>query len=138
MKIETGSRSKLKISIPVVACVLATLGVGSISPAAAKQNAVEKRCGWLTNPSPGNSYFFDRDGRWILGEQGGYQLADEDEARLPATRRGSAIVDSRGYGYSCSCLNMQVDRKSRRAVRIVSGTALPLKQCRADRRLPKM
>lgn len=128
----------MKITLPLAACIASALCIAPVLPAAARQDAVQKRCGWLSNPSPGNSYFFDRDGRWIVGEQGGYQISDADEARLPAMGRGSSVVDRRGYGYSCTCLDMQIDRKSRRVVRIVSGTGVPLKRCRADKRLPRM
>ena len=37
----------------------------------------EMRCGWFSNPTPGNASLYDRDGEWIIGVQGGYQ-ADGD------------------------------------------------------------
>jgi len=33
-------------------------------------NAVEARCGWLFNPTPRNWYLIDKDGRWIISQQG--------------------------------------------------------------------
>ena len=32
----------------------------------------ETRCGWLANPTPANYWFYDKDGEWTIGEQGGY------------------------------------------------------------------
>jgi hypothetical protein len=34
-------------------------------------SALERRCGWLDNPSPANWWLVDKDGTWILMEQGG-------------------------------------------------------------------
>ncbi|HEY2847367.1 MAG TPA: DUF4087 domain-containing protein, partial [Pyrinomonadaceae bacterium] len=39
--------------------------------------ASETRCGWFSDPTPGNEWLNDRDGVWIIGVQGGYQ-ADWD------------------------------------------------------------
>lgn len=50
-----------------------------ISPLFSKQDSLETRCGWFHNPSPANITLYDRDGEWILGVQGGYQLKDDWE-----------------------------------------------------------
>lgn len=122
--------------VPLAVSAAAALALGAM-PATA-QAPVQKRCGWLVNPTPANWYFFDRDGRWVLGEQGGYQISLADLKRLPEDVPGTFVADSRGYGYNCVCLNMRVDQKAARVTRIASGSALPLKRCRTDKRLPKM
>ncbi|WP_413167911.1 DUF4087 domain-containing protein [Capilliphycus salinus ALCB114379] len=38
-------------------------------------DALETRCGWLTNPTPANCYLKDTDGSWTLSVQGGYQAS---------------------------------------------------------------
>lgn len=116
--------------------LMAAVPVLAAAPAA--QSPVQKRCGWLVNPTPANWYFFDRDGRWVLGEQGGYQISIADLNHLPKDEPGTFVADGRGYGYNCVCLNMRVDQKTTHVTRIVSGSALPLKRCRTDKRLPKM
>jgi hypothetical protein len=75
---------------------------------AAPQSAPQTRCGWLQNPTPANWWLIDRDGEWLIGAQGGYQA--------PVT----------------------TDRRSRRVTRIYSARPVPLRQCRADRRLPRL
>ncbi|MEO1404760.1 MAG: DUF4087 domain-containing protein, partial [Cyanobacteria bacterium J06635_1] len=41
-------------------------------------SAVEKRCGWLENPTPSNWWLNDRDGSWGISFQGGYQADGMD------------------------------------------------------------
>lgn len=114
-------------------CLLLTallLGCGSAAVAR------ERRCGWFTNPTPANWYLFDRDGRWVFGEQGGYQMPDTSWDRLPQFQEGQWIrVNTANYGYGCACLNVATDRRTRRVTQVSSSRALPLRQCRADPRL---
>jgi hypothetical protein len=98
---------------------------------------VERRCGWLSNPSPGNWDFVDRDGTWELttqGEEGAIAGLPEDR---PQGRRWWVETRSGGYGYGCMCLDLQVDRPARRILGITSGKALPLSRCRTDKKLRK-
>ena len=39
----------------------------------------ETRCGWFSNPTPGNISLYDRDSEWIIGVQGGYQVEGDWE-----------------------------------------------------------
>jgi hypothetical protein len=97
--------------------------------------ATERRCGWLQNPTPANWWLIDRDGEWLIGAQGGYQAPGMDN--MPdMTTRGWVEVNGH-YGYGCACMTVATDRRSRRIIRIVSATPVPLSQCRADRRLPR-
>ena len=102
------------------------------APAAAAQS---RRCGWLHNPTPGNWWLTDRDGQWILGTQGGRQVEGMDE--IP-DMSGPEWQETNGYyGYGCACLTLTVDPSSREVIRIGSAEPKPLKQCRADKRLPR-
>lgn len=103
---------------------------------AAPASATERRCGWLSNPTPGNWSLIDRAGEWTIGEQGGYQASGID--RIPAQSSREWVVTNAGdYGHGCVCLTVAADRAAMRIRRIVSGTPRRLAQCRADRLLPR-
>jgi hypothetical protein len=97
--------------------------------------AAEKRCGWLHHPTPANWWLEDRDGQWILASQGGDQVPGMEDMPDMSTR---GWVKTNGYyGYGCACLTVETDRKNMRIKRVLAGSPLPLRQCRADRRLPR-
>ena len=103
---------------------------------AAPQSAPQTRCGWLQNPTPANWWLRDRDGEWTLGVQGGYQAPGMDE--MPDMSSAGWVEVNGHYGYGCACLRVSVDRRSGRVTRLYSARPLPLRQCRADRRLPRL
>ena len=110
--------------------LIAMLGaLAAFAPAAAP----ERRCGWLHNPTPANWWLVDRDGEWLLGAQGGYQAPGMDEMPDMSTR-GWVEVNGH-YGYGCACMRVNTDRRTGRVTRLYSATPVPLRQCRADRRL---
>jgi hypothetical protein len=103
--------------------VPAALASGGTQPAAVL------RCGWFDNPSPGNVTLTDRDGEWIIAEQGGHQVPWTRPRFGPkewvAAGRGS-------YGYGCACLKLHADSETREVSRIESARARPLAACRND------
>ncbi len=104
--------------------------------AAAPAPGPQRRCGWLQNPTPANWWLLDRDGEWTLSAQGGYQASGMDNMPDMSTR---GWVETNGsYGYGCACMTVTVNRASGRITRIHSATPVPLRQCRADRRLPRL
>ena len=110
-------------------CALAT----TVTTRAADAPGFERRCGWISNPSPGNWEFIDKDGTWGIAEQGGDDRAlDGLPDDRPSGKRWWVETQSGGYGYGCMCLNVQVQKKDRRFVRIDSGKSLPLAKCRKD------
>ncbi|KAF1050578.1 MAG: hypothetical protein GAK43_02752 [Stenotrophomonas maltophilia] len=94
---------------------------------------LERRCGWLENPTPADVTLSDRDGTWFIGTQGGAQ-AEGDWTPTFAdgqwVRSGTA-----NYGYGCACLGMQVDQASHQVLRVANPQAKPLQACRGDRSL---
>ena len=96
----------------------------------------ERRCGWLHNPTPANWWLVDRDGEWLIGAQGGYQAPGMDDMPDMTTRGWESTNGN--YGYGCACMDVATDRASRRVTRVGSATPLPLRQCQADPRLPRM
>ena len=104
--------------------------------AAAPQSRPETRCGWMQNPTPANYWLVDREGEWLIGAQGGYQAPGMDEMPDMSTR---GWIETNGhYGHGCACMTVTTDRATRRITRILSARPVPLRQCRADRRLPRL
>ena len=97
--------------------------------------ASERRCGWLVNPTPANWSLRDRDGEWLIGQQGGYQAPGLDEMPDMSTRGFVSV--NRSYGYSCACMTVTTDRARLRITRLISARPVPLRQCQSDRRLPR-
>lgn len=92
---------------------------------------LENRCGWFSNPTPGNISLYDRDAEWIIGVQGGYQV--EHDWPWPAFKRGQWVGTNAGsYGYGCACLRVQVDSQTERVIKIGSTSARALAACRKD------
>lgn len=99
------------------------------SPEKESDGKVENRCGWYSNPTPGNHWINDKDGEWIIGTQGGNQA----EGDYPPEFSDDQWVKTNGYyGYGCACLRVIVDRKEKRIVKVISGNAKPLSACRND------
>lgn len=132
----------MKFVSVAVSLVLLSIAVPSLDTRAhaapRAKAAAQNRCGWISNPTPANWYFIDRDGEWTMGVQGGYQMPDSSFDRLPDHGRQWVRQNTANYGYGCGCLSVAVDRATKQVTRVYSGRALPLAQCRADKRLPKM
>ena len=128
---------KLKHSRLLLATfLLLAIALVNAQPRTSDTAALEKsemRCGWFSNPTPGNASLYDRDGEWIIGVQGGYQA----EGDWPAFSAKQWVETNVHYGYGCACLRVQVDRATERVIQIESGKARPLSACRRDRALRK-
>lgn len=110
------------------------LGIALPVSSAFANGANEKRCGWLENPTPANWSLLDRDGEWLIGEQGGYQAPGIDNMPDMSTQ-GWVETNAGGHGYGCACLTVQVDKKKSVVTRLVSAQPLPLKRCKSDSKL---
>lgn len=96
----------------------------------------ETRCGWFDNPTPANFSLFDRDGEWIIGVQGGYQVEGDWEG--PDFKPRQWVSTNGGsYGYGCACLQLRVDKETHRVLEIKSSRVRPLSVCRRDRSLKR-
>jgi hypothetical protein len=84
----------------------------------------ERRCGWLMNPTPGNWWLFDGHGEWILGTQGSEPAPGMED-----------MPDMSIAG--CACMTISYDPATRRVTRVADAKPKPLRQCRADRALPR-
>ena len=95
----------------------------------------EMRCGWFSNPTPGNVWLYDRDGEWTIEVQGGYRV--EGDWEWPNFAAGQWVKTNVHYGYGCACLRMRVDKETNRVLEIKTTRARPLSVCRQDKALKK-
>jgi hypothetical protein len=93
----------------------------------------EMRCGWFSNPTPGNASLHDRDAEWIIGVQGGYQA----EGDWPEFGPKQWIETNVHHGYGCACMKVRVNRETHEVIEIESAKARPLSACRNDRKLKR-
>ena len=115
---------------------LAAVGVAGRPKAAGVPEpfaAAETRCGWFSNPTPGNASLHDREAEWIIGVQGGHQA----EGDWPEFGPKQWVETNVHYGYGCACLTVEVDRESNKVLRITSARARPLSACRRDKALKR-
>jgi hypothetical protein len=102
--------------------------------AAAARAKSARRCGWLSNPTPANWWLTDSEGQWILATQGADQAPGMDE--MPDMSTAGWVETNGSYGYGCACMTITADAEGN-VTRIADAQPKPLKQCRADRKLPK-
>jgi hypothetical protein len=105
------------------------------SPEADSKDKVENRCGWFSNPTPANIWLIDKDGEWNISIQGGYEAKGTEN--VPDFPDDKWVKTNVNYGYGCTCLRVAVDRKEKRIIKILSGTAKPISDCRNDKTLGK-
>ncbi|MEL6138879.1 MAG: DUF4087 domain-containing protein [Cyanobacteria bacterium J06628_6] len=115
---------------PYFFCILALVLLGLVP----SSRAVERRCGWIDNPTPANWWITDRDGSWTLSVQGGYSAAGGEH--IPAALPGEYVETNGYYGYYCGCMDVAADANTMRIDEIYAGEALPLSTCYADPALP--
>jgi hypothetical protein len=133
------SERLVKLRPEVFGCLLlaAVISVGGYSQATGKSTApqFETRCGWFDNPTPANIWLYDREGQWIIGEQGGYQIEDVWDRPDFAPRQW--VATNGHYGYGCACLRLRVNKGTGKVLEVTRGRARPLAVCRRDRSLKK-
>jgi len=96
--------------------------------------AAEYRCGWLDNPAPGQYQFTDKQATWTIMQRGGYQLPAVSMRNLPTQQPNEFVRTNGSYGYSCSCMSVTTDVRSKRITSIVhKGKQVLLKRCLEDK-----
>ena len=125
--------------VPAAAAPAREVPPASPTPAAAPAAVAAgakgvRRCGWLSNPTPANWWLTDSEGQWILGTQGADQAPGMDE--MPDMSSAGWVETNGHYGYGCACMTITADGDGR-VTRIADAQPKPLRQCRADRKLPK-
>lgn len=98
---------------------------------AAPQSKPTTRCGWFSNPTPGNVWLTDAKGEWVVGLQGGHQAEFESNA-WPNFGSKQWVKTNGNYGYGCACLKVLAEDSSKTILRIVSSRVRPLRACESD------
>ncbi|MEA3066465.1 MAG: hypothetical protein QOJ27_2926 [Sphingomonadales bacterium] len=119
---------------PAAASARAPAEVEAAGPKASAPGAGERRCGWLSNPTPGNWWLTDAEDQWILGTQGADQAPGMDD--MPDMSTAGWVETNGHYGYGCACMTITADRDGQ-VTSVADAQPKPLKQCRADKKLPK-
>uniref|UniRef100_UPI0035A8BB84 DUF4087 domain-containing protein n=1 Tax=Mesorhizobium sp. LHD-90 TaxID=3071414 RepID=UPI0035A8BB84 len=103
-------------------------------------HAAERRCGWYSNPTPGNLWLIDRDATWTIASQGeadGPDAAGVDNAPdFDPKQFVKTQHPEQDYGYGCACMTVETDAGKQRITRVFAGKILPLAKCRSDKGLP--
>jgi hypothetical protein len=118
----------------VTAAMLVALS--GVSPA----KALDQRCGWYMNPTPGNLLLFDKDDHWWITSQmqGNGPDAEGSDDKAPRFDSKQYVqTQPNGYGYGCACLNVDADAKNHRITKVYSGRTIPIAKCKGDKTLPK-
>jgi uncharacterized protein DUF4087 len=118
--------------------LLIVVAQASASPVLQNERAAtdfETRCGWFENPTPANISFWDRDGDWTIGVQGGYQVPGSWP--WPRFKSGQWVRTNGEHGHGCACLQMRVNKQTFKVLEIKSSRARPLTVCRRDPALKK-
>jgi hypothetical protein len=105
------------------------------APEPAPATAPARRCGWLSNPTPGNWWLTDRENQWVLASQGREPVEGMHE--MPDMSTAGWVETNGHYGYGCACMTITYDPAAEAVTRIADAQPKPLKQCRSDRKLPK-
>ena len=98
------------------------------------QNKIEKRCGWISNPTPANHWISDADGTWTIGVQGGYQADGIENIDFPAAESDKYVRTNGNYGYFCGCVDVETTRTASEllVLRVYSSQTKTLKACLED------
>ena len=122
-----------------IALMLLNLLFGASNPVMADVTTAQPlalRCGWLSNPTPANISLYDRDGEWIIGVQGAYQMPGDWD--WPKFKPGQWVESNvGGHGYGCVCLHASVNPATHQIMAIKQSRPRPLSACRKDPLLQK-
>lgn len=108
-------------------------------------SALEKRCGWYQNPTPGNHWFMDRHAKWIIAAQS----QDLENNFWHAERKGPDLWKTQDwvkpYPNVCGCFEgtfgeisagESVYTRWGTIIHIETVEHLPMERCEDDPNLP--
>jgi hypothetical protein len=121
----------------IVISLLSLLGLVLFT--ATPSHAMERRCGWIANPTPGNWFLLDSAGSWMMSAQGGRQARGFDTIPDLSQRDYLPSWVSPNRGYACACMDVTTNRNPRDKwiLSLRNFKQLPINQCRRDRALPR-
>jgi hypothetical protein len=122
---------KRTINLKWLMTVLVAWGLGNAACAAAGSTPSQLRCGWFENPTPGNAWFTDREGEWVISLQGWHSA----EGDWPSFKPWRWVSTNGHYGYGCTCMRVLTDPNTFTVTRILSSSSRSLDTCRKDQAL---
>ena len=128
-------KTQLTIVCSLLLAVVVFAGASPSPRNAGTSSDFETRCGWFENPTPANIWFYDREGEWTIGVQGGYQLPKHWP--WPAFKSGQWVRTNGEHGYGGACFQMRVNKQTLDVLEIKTSRARPLTVCRRDPSLKK-
>src|SRR5215813_10649353 len=128
-----GNRPKTCLAFFLGFLLAMTTLVGADPRFLSRSEKSESRCGWFSNPTPGNASLHDREREWIIGVQGGHQAKGD----WPVLGPKQWVETNVHYGYGCACLRVRVNRSTAEVIEIESAKARPLSTCRNDQKLKR-
>jgi hypothetical protein len=123
---------RLRLWLPLLGLPL-TLALSLLI--ALPSHALERRCGWLDNPTPANWWLQDAQASWTISAQGGFQAQGMEN--IPDISEWQYVKTNGNYGYACACMDVRTDKQRRRILSLRNFKQLPLQQCRRDPALPR-
>ena len=94
--------------------------------------SVEKRCGWLENPTPANLWLIDSESEWTLSIQGKGFINEDSIEKMPTIDDNEFVRTNGNYGFSCVCLNVKTNKQRSEILEVYGGEQLLLKKCLED------
>lgn len=114
-------KSKLNLAVGLLH-VAAVLVTGQPPPSdELPASDFEMRCGWFSNPTPANIWFYDREAEWTIGVQGGYQVPGDWP--WPKFKSRQWVRTNGSHGYGCVCMRLRVDRETHQVLEIMRAQA---------------
>jgi hypothetical protein len=119
--------------------LLIVLSLGGVLFLISPSQALERRCGWISNPTPGNWFLLDSAGSWMMSAQGGRQARGFDTIPDLSQRDYLPNRANPNRGYACACMDVTTNRNPRDKwiLSLRNFKQLPINQCRRDRALPR-
>ncbi len=87
----------------------------------------EMRCGWISRSGKQNWYLTDKQSVWVMRKQGEARPSWMDN--MPDLREGGWREPEEGFAFGCGCLEVTIDKASRRVTDLVAGTSIPYSDC---------
>jgi len=119
----------------ILFCGLLLIAVVFVNGASQRITAgrFRNRCGWFSNPTPANIWFYDREAEWTIGVQGGYQVPGDWP--WPTFKPKQWVVTNAGdHGYGCAaCLTCESTSRRTRVWRLRLPRGRLLTACRQIR-----
>lgn len=109
-----------------------------IASGQAETKKIEKRCGWISNPSKDYLFITDSQASWIISAMNDYYAPGFEKISIPNPESDKYVRNNGGYGYFCGCMDVETG----------GGAALPhvkeihsfkvnsIKTCLEDQNLP--